>query len=221
MARQRCWRDNWVLDLDIKSFFDTIDWELLLRAVRRHTDCPWVLLYIERWLKAPVCMPDGSVEERTQGMPQGGVISPLLADLCLHEAFDRWMAEQHPAIPFERYADDIRCHCVSEAQARALKEALGPRLLPCQLERHPYKTKIVYCTDANRGAAILSIASTFGATHFARVRRRIVRDSYSSVSLPQGARKRPKGSSSECVAGGCIIATIWPWKRSPAGPDRC
>lgn len=150
VARQRCWRYNWVLDLDIKSFFETIDWELLLRAVRRHTDCTWVLLYIERWLKAPVCMPDGTLAERSQGTPQGAVISPLLANLFLHEAFDRWMAEKHSDIPFERYADDILCHCVSEAQARTLRGALGQRLRQCHLELHPHKTKIVYCKDANR-----------------------------------------------------------------------
>jgi len=150
VARQRCWRANWVLDLDLKSFFETIDWELLLRALRRHTDCRWVLLYIERWLKAPVCMPDGTLAERKQGTPQGGVISPLLANLCLHYAFDRWMTEHHPDVPFERYADDIICHCVSEAQACALKGALEQRFMQCHLELHPHKTKIVYCKDANR-----------------------------------------------------------------------
>ena len=150
VTRQRCWRYDWVLDLDIKSFFETIDWELLLRALRRHTDCKWVLLYIERWLKAPVCMPDGTLAERSQGTPQGAVISPLLANLFLHYAFDRWMAEKHPDIPFERYADDIICHCVSEAQARSLRDALGQRLMQCHLELHPHKTKIVYCKDANR-----------------------------------------------------------------------
>ncbi len=150
VTRQRCWRYDWVLDLDLKSFFDTIDWELLLRALRRHTDCKWVLLYIERWLKAPVCMPDGTLVERKQGTPQGAVISPLLANLFLHYAFDRWMAEKHPDIPFERYADDIICHCASEAQARVLKNALGQRFMQCHLELHPHKTKIVYCKDANR-----------------------------------------------------------------------
>ena len=150
VARQRCWRYNGVLDLDIKSFFETIDWGLLLRALRRHTDCKWVLLYIERWLKAPVCMPDGTLVERNQGTPQGAVISPLLANVFLHYVFDGWMAEQHPDIPFERYADDILCHCGSEAQARALKDALGQRLLQWQLELHPHKTKIVYGKDANR-----------------------------------------------------------------------
>jgi group II intron reverse transcriptase/maturase len=112
-ARKRCWRYDWVLDLDIKGFFDSIDWELMLAAVRRHTDCPWVLLYIERWLKAPVQMEDGSIVQRTAGTPQGGVISPLLANLFLHYAFDMWMAREFPDVPFERYADDAICHCLS------------------------------------------------------------------------------------------------------------
>jgi retron-type reverse transcriptase len=116
-----------VLDIDIKSFFDTIDWSLLLKAVHQHTDCPWVLLYIERWLKAPVQLEDGSVVQRTAGTPQGGVISPLLANLFLHYAFDAWMARNHPAIAFERYADDIICHCRSEAEAQALWRELETR----------------------------------------------------------------------------------------------
>jgi group II intron reverse transcriptase/maturase len=150
VARQRCWRYDWVVDLDIKSFFDTIDWEFLVRALRRHTDCKWVLLYIERWLKAPVCMADGTLVKRNQGTPQGAVISPLLANLFLHYGFDCWMTKHYPDIPFERYADDIICHCASEAQAHALKEALVQRLAQCRLELHPHKTKIVYCKDANR-----------------------------------------------------------------------
>jgi group II intron reverse transcriptase/maturase len=150
VARQRCWRYDWVLDLDIKSFFDTIDWQLLLRALRRHTDCKWVLLYIERWLKAPVSMPDGTLVERNQGTPQGAVISPLLANLFLHYAFDCWMARHYPDIPFERYADDIICHCASEEQARGLKAALAQRFAQCGLALHPHKTRIVYCKDANR-----------------------------------------------------------------------
>ena len=150
VARQRCWRYDWLLDLDIKSFFDTIDWELLGGVLRRYTDCKWVLLYIERWLKAPVRMPDGRLVERKQGTPQGAVISPLLANVFLHEVFDGWMTRQYPGIPFERYADDIICHCGSEAQARALREALEQRLIQWHLELHPHKTKIVYCKDANR-----------------------------------------------------------------------
>jgi group II intron reverse transcriptase/maturase len=150
VSRQRCWRYNWVLDIDIKGFFDNIDWELLMRAVRRHTDCAWVLLYIERWLKAPVSMPDGTLVSREKGTPQGAVVSPLLANLFLHYAFDRWMKENHSDIPFERYADDIICHCRSEAQASSLRQALEARLTACRLELHPQKTKIVYCKDANR-----------------------------------------------------------------------
>jgi group II intron reverse transcriptase/maturase len=149
-ARERCFRFDWVLDLDIKGFFDSLDWELTLKAVRHHTDCPWVLLYIERWLKAPVQMEDGSIVVRTAGTPQGGVISPLLANLFLHYAFDMWMAREFPAIPFERYADDCVCHCHSEAEARVLQDALAARLAECGLMLHPEKTRIVYCKDANR-----------------------------------------------------------------------
>jgi RNA-directed DNA polymerase len=150
MARQRCWGRDWVLDLDIKSFFDEIDWGLLMRAVRRHTDCTWVLLYLERWLKAPVSMPDGTLVDRERGSPQGSVVSPVLANLFLHYAFDCWMDREFPDIPFERYADDAICHCRSEAQALELHQALKQRFAECLLQLHPQKTKIVYCKDANR-----------------------------------------------------------------------
>ena len=150
VARERCWRYAWVLDLDIKSYFDTISHELLLRAVRKHTDCPWVLLYIERWLKAPVQLEDGTLEPRERGTPQGSVISPLLSNLFLHYTFDRWMARNYPDIPFERFADDALCHCVSEAQAKILKEALEKRFAECGLQLHPEKTKVVYCKDDDR-----------------------------------------------------------------------
>jgi RNA-directed DNA polymerase len=153
VARQRCWRHNWVLDLDIKGFFDNIDHDLLMRAVRRHTQCRWILLYIERWLEAPVQLPDGTLVQRERGTPQGAVISPLLANLFLHYAFDRWMQRHHCQVPFERYADDIICHCDSEAGALALKEALDVRLASCRLELNPTKTRIVYCRDANRREA--------------------------------------------------------------------
>jgi RNA-directed DNA polymerase len=150
VARERCWRYAWVLDLDIKSYFDTISHELLLRAVRKHTDCPWVLLYVERWLKAPVQLEDSTLEPRERGTPQGSVISPLLSNLFLHYTFDRWMARNHPDVPFERFADDALCHCVSEAQAKILKEALEKRFAECGLQLHPEKTKIVYCKDDDR-----------------------------------------------------------------------
>ena len=150
-ARQRCWRRDWVLDLDIKAFFDSIETDLLMRAVRKHTDCPWVLLYIDRWLRAPMQMPDGTLVGREKGTPQGGgVISPLLANLFLHYAFDVWIARNFPDIPFERYADDAICHCRTEAQATELLAALELRFAECGLTLHPEKTKIVYCRDQSR-----------------------------------------------------------------------
>lgn len=149
-ARERCWRFDWVLDLDIKGFFDNIDHGLLMRAVRKHVDCPWMLLYIERWLTAPVQLPDGALLARDKGTPQGGVVSPLLANLFLHYAFDEWMRRNCPSIPFERYADDIVAHCTTLEEAEWLKGALTQRLLDCSLELHPAKTRIVYCKDANR-----------------------------------------------------------------------
>jgi len=150
VARERCWRYAWVLDLDIRSYFDSISHELLLRAVRKHTDCPWVLLYVERWLKAPVQLEDGTLEPREKGSPQGSVISPLLANLFLHYTFDRWMARHYPNVPFERFADDALCHCVSEEQAKKLRDALEKRFAECGLQLHPEKTKIVYCKDDDR-----------------------------------------------------------------------
>jgi group II intron reverse transcriptase/maturase len=150
VARQRCWRCDWVLDLDIKGFFDNIDWALLLRAVRKHTQSRWVLLYVERWLRAPVMMEDGSLVVRERGTPQGGVISPLLANLFLHYVFDVWLGRGFPGVPFERYADDIICHCRSEHEATKLRTVLENRFRECGLELHAEKTKIVYCKDTNR-----------------------------------------------------------------------
>lgn len=150
VARQRCWRFDWVLDFDITGFYDNIDHELLMRAVRRHTKCKWVLLYIERWLRASVQMPDGTLMRPEKGTPQGSVVSPILGNLFLHYAFDRWMQEHHSDIPFERYADDAICHCRDQAQAHSLRAALDARLAACKLELHPQKTQIVYCKDANR-----------------------------------------------------------------------
>ena len=150
VARQRCWRADWVLDVDIKGFFDNIDHELLMRAVRKHTDCKWVVLYIERWLTAPVQMPDGTLQARDKGTPQGGVISPLLANLFLHYAFDTWMGRNLPSIGFERYADDVVIHGKSLAQITMVRDVLERRLAACKLEMSPGKTKIVYCKDGKR-----------------------------------------------------------------------
>ena len=150
VARRRCWRYGWVLDLDIKGFFDNIDHELMMKAVRHHTDCRWIVLYVQRWLQCPVQHPDGSLEARDRGTPQGRVISPLLANLYLHYAFDLWMRNNFPTIPFERYADDVVCHCVSETQAKRLRVAVEKRLKECRLELHPEKTKVVFCKEQNK-----------------------------------------------------------------------
>lgn len=147
VARKRCWHANWVVDLDIKGFFDNLDHTLVERAVAFHTDIPWVKLFIGRWLRAPLKRPDGTLEERTKGTPQGGVISPLLANLYLHYALDAWMERAYPEIQFERYADDIIIHCESEEKAIAVLEAVRNRLKACGLELHPVKTRIVYCKD--------------------------------------------------------------------------
>lgn len=153
VARRRCWRYDWVLDLDIKGFFDNLHHKLVMRAVRKHTDCKWIVLSIERWLKAPVQRKDGMLVSRNKGTPQGGVISPLLANLFLHYAFDQWMRRNYPYIPFERYADDMIAHCKSEKQAQWLKAVIEKRLSQCKLGLHPEKTKIVYCKDDDRGGS--------------------------------------------------------------------
>jgi len=150
-TRERCWKYAFVIDLDIKGFFDNLDHELVMRAVKKHTDCKWLLLYIERWLTAPIETGDGQREERTKGTPQGGVISPLLANLFLHYAFDEWMKRNHAQNPFERYADDIVVHCRTLEEAKRLKQAIEERLKSCKLELHPEKTKIAYCRQDSQG----------------------------------------------------------------------
>jgi RNA-directed DNA polymerase len=152
VCRERCWRKDWVIDLDIRAFFDSVDHELMLRAVRRHTDERWILLYIERWLKAPLQQKDGTLAQRDRGTPQGSSISPLLANLFLHYAFDMWMRKQFPDLQFERYCDDGVVHCKTEKQAQFVRDAIARRLAQCGLELHPDKTRIVYCKDANRRA---------------------------------------------------------------------
>ncbi len=149
-TRRRCWEYDWVLEFDIKGLFDNIDHELMMKAVQTHTDCPWILLYIRRWLKAPFQMPDGTAVERERGTPQGGVVSPLLANLFLHYAFDVWMARKHPDKPFARYADDAVVHCRSRIDSQRLHEDLKKRMADCGLELHPDKTRIIYCKDDSR-----------------------------------------------------------------------
>lgn len=150
ITRQRCWQYDWVLEFDIVGLFDNIPRDLLMKAVQKHTDCAWVLLYLERWLTAPVQMPDGSKVERMLGTAQGGVVSPVLSNLFLHYAFDKWMQLHYPAMAWCRYADDGLVHCKTEQQAKVLLEVLTKRFAECGLQLHPDKTRIVYCKDSKR-----------------------------------------------------------------------
>ncbi|MGB0066142.1 MAG: group II intron reverse transcriptase/maturase [Terracidiphilus sp.] len=150
VTRERCWRYDWVLEFDIRGLFDNISHELLLRALEKHTDSEWVRLYVRRWLMAPLQLADGTLVERTKGTPQGGVVSPILANLFLHYTFDAWMARTFPGVPWCRYADDGLIHCKTETQALAVKAALAERFAQCGLEMHPDKTQIVYCKDQSR-----------------------------------------------------------------------
>jgi len=150
VCRERCWRNDWVIDLDVRAFFDSVDHSLMLKAVARHTDQNWVLLYVKRWLVAPLQQQDGTLAARDRGTPQGSSISPVLANLYLHYAFDMWLVRTFPAVTFERYCDDAVIHCVSEEQARQVRGALAQRLAQVGLELHPDKTRVVYCKDADR-----------------------------------------------------------------------
>lgn len=150
VTRERCWKYDWILEFDIKGLFDNIDHGLLLKALEKHTDCKWVKLYIKRWLTAPLQLKDGTLVQRTRGTPQGGVVSPLLANLFLHYTFDVWMARNYPRAPWCRYADDGLVHCKSVKEAETIWAALELRFAECGLEMHPTKTKIVYCKDAKR-----------------------------------------------------------------------
>jgi group II intron reverse transcriptase/maturase len=136
--------------LDLKSFFDSLDHSLVLKAVAHHTDLRWILLYVERWLKAPLQLEDGTLTPRDRGSPQGSAISPLLANIFLHYALDLWLAREFPGVPFERYADDVILHCTSEARAQLVRDAIIERLAQVGLELKLDKTRIVYCKDANR-----------------------------------------------------------------------
>ena len=149
-ARKRCWQYDWVVDLDISAFFDTLDHKLVLEVVKKHTQEKWILLYIERWLKAPIQMENGELKARDQGSPQGSVISPLLSNLFMHYAFDAWMQEIFPNVPFERYADDAAAHCKTRKQAEYVRDMIAERLKRWKLDLHPEKTQVVYCKDADR-----------------------------------------------------------------------
>ncbi len=149
-CRRRCWKYDWVVEFDIRKFFDSVPWDKVVAAIEAHTDARWVVLYVKRWLAAGLRLPDGSTAERLEGTPQGSSVSPVLANLFLHYAFDVWMDREFPGCPFERYADDAVVHCRTLEQAQQVLAALRSRMAEVGLELHPDKTKIVYCQDSNR-----------------------------------------------------------------------
>ncbi|HEX5348682.1 MAG TPA: group II intron reverse transcriptase/maturase [Pseudonocardiaceae bacterium] len=162
-CRERCWKKDWVLDLDIRSFFDSLDHDLVVKAVAANitTDQRWVLLYVKRWLSAPLQLPDGSRQQRDRGTPQGSAVSPVLANLVLHYAFDLFLVREFPTVTFERYADDAVVHCATERQAREVRTALAERLAGLGLQLHPDKTRIVYCKDDRRRGSYEHTSFTF------------------------------------------------------------
>ena len=166
VCRKRCWKKDWVVDLDVRAFFDSVPWDLMLKAVARHTEAKWVLLYVERWLKAPMLMANGILVQRTKGTPQGGPVSPLIANLFLHYGFDTWIAREFPGVGFERFADDAVVHCETELQARQVQEAIGKRLAEVGLQLHPDKTRIVYCKDDRRRLDFTRVSFTFCGYEF-------------------------------------------------------
>jgi len=171
-CRERCWGYDWVIDLDVQKFFDTVPWDRIIAAVEANTALPWVNLYVKRWLAAPIQMPDGTLAARDRGTPQGSAVSPVLANLFMHYAFDRWMAREFPGCPFERYADDAVVHCRTKAQAEAVLAALHERLEQVGVRLHPEKTRIVYCRDGKRPGAHEHTEFTFlGFTFRARAVR--------------------------------------------------
>jgi RNA-directed DNA polymerase len=167
-CRARCQKKDWVLDLDIQRFFDSVDHDLLVKALEANTDQNWVVLYVKRWLTAPMALPDGTLRKRDRGTPQGSAVSPVLANLFMHYAFDAWMGRQFPSVRFERYADDVVVHCVTERQARHLLAAIDRRLADVGLRLHPDKTKIVYCKDDNRRGSFEHTSFTFLGYMFCR-----------------------------------------------------
>jgi group II intron reverse transcriptase/maturase len=187
-CRKRCWRNDWVIDLDIQKFFDSVPWELVVKAVEANTDDPWVVLYVKRWLEAPLQLTDGTLQERDRGTPQGSAVSPVLANLFLHYAFDAWMAREFPGVTFERYVDDAVVHCASEAKARIVVAAIAGRVEQVGLRLHPDKTKIVYCKDSNRRGSYETTEFTFLGFTFRQRRARNRRGKSFSNFLPAISR---------------------------------
>lgn len=200
-CRRRCWKYDWIIDLDVQKFFDSVPWNLIIKAVEAVTDTRWVLLYVKRWLAAPLQRPDGTLEERDKGTPQGSAVSPILANLFMHYAFDYWMARNYPAVPFERYADDGVAHCVSRRQAEEVLAGIAERMSEVGLRLHPEKTRIVYCKDDKRRGEHRHISFTFlGFTFRPRKARNSKDGSRFTSFLPAMSTEALKAKSAELRA---------------------
>ena len=173
-CKQRCWRRSWVVDLDIQGFFDNVPHAEIMAAVKKHTDVPWVVLYVNRWLLAPMQHPDGRRAYPAKGTPQGSAISPLLSNLFLHYALDAWLVREYPMVQFERYCDDVILHCSTRRQAEFVRRVVEERLAEFGLRCHPEKTCIVYCKQDGRDDEYPVTCFTFLGFDFRRapVRRR-------------------------------------------------
>jgi RNA-directed DNA polymerase len=200
-CRERCWARDWVIDLDVRKFFDSVPWDLMVKAVQANVahEQRWIVLYVRRWLAAPIVMPDGRLEARDKGTPQGSAISPVLANLFMHYAFDKWLEREFPAVEFERYADDAVVHCVTERQAREVLAALEQRMAEAGLQLHPDKTKIVYCKDGKRRRADCAETSFTFLGYTFRARNALNRDGTSMFTgfLPAVSKDALKRMSEE------------------------
>jgi RNA-directed DNA polymerase len=200
VCRQRCWKKDWVIDLDVQKFFDTVPWDLIVKAVEAVTDTAWVLLYVKRWLAAPLQSPDGTLVERDKGTPQGSAVSPILANLFMHFAFDSWMVRNYPGCPWERYADDAVVHCVSKRQAEQVLAAIAERMGEVGLRLHPDKTRIVYCKDGKRRGDYEHTSFTFLGFTFRGRKARNKNGEYFTSFLPAMSTEALKAKSTELRA---------------------
>jgi RNA-directed DNA polymerase len=198
VCRRRCWKFDWIIDLDVQKFFDEVPWDLVVKAVEAVTDVRWVLLYVKRWLAAPLQYADGTLVERVKGTPQGSAVSPVLANLFMHFAFDTWMARNYPGCPFERYADDAVVHCVGRRQAEAVLAGIAARMNEVGLRLHPNKTRVVYCKDDKRRGEHEHISFTFlGFTFRPRKARNSKDGSYFTSFLPAMSTEALKAKGAE------------------------
>ncbi len=200
-CRQRCWEKDWVIDLDVRKFFDSVPWDLMVKAVQANTthEQRWIVLYVRRWLAAPIVMPDGRTQARDKGTPQGSAVSPVIANLFMHYAFDKWLEREFPAVKFERYADDAVVHCATERQAEEVLAALGKRMAEVGLQLHPDKTRIVFCKDRKRRYAHCEHTSFTFLGYTFRARNAPTRDGTSMFTgfLPAVSKDALKRMSEE------------------------